>query len=135
MNYFDVYSSLDFIDVIYLRGIIYVGELYTFRYLNVRIAWGVSTNQRLWLWNKAIPSPCFPKSRLFIKKSLFYYWLHLFLYVDVVHSILSFILLLYADYAIMMISITWSIILLPIFIINNKLSNKVKYKVNILDLL
>ena len=46
-NYLDDSSSADFIDVIAFKGMISVGELYTFLYLNVIKEWGVSTNQRL----------------------------------------------------------------------------------------
>lgn len=47
VNYLEVSSSLLFIEVIDFNGITYVGELYTFLYLNVIKYCGVSTNQRL----------------------------------------------------------------------------------------
>lgn len=47
VNSFDVSSSLDFNEVISFKFIIYVGELYTFLYLNVIRVLGVSTNHRL----------------------------------------------------------------------------------------
>lgn len=47
VNYFDVYSSEDLIEVIVFKGMISVGEEYTFLSLNVKRHWGVSTNQRL----------------------------------------------------------------------------------------
>jgi hypothetical protein len=58
-NYLLVYYSADFIDVIVFNGIIYVGELYTFRYLNVINACGVNTNQRLCYERNYLPPPWF----------------------------------------------------------------------------
>jgi len=51
--------------VIVFRGIVSVGELYTFRSLNVINVCGVSTNQRLNI-RSGVPPPGFPKPRLFI---------------------------------------------------------------------
>lgn len=47
VNYLDVSSSLDLIEVIDFNEIIYVGELYTLRSLNVSRYCGVNTNHRL----------------------------------------------------------------------------------------
>jgi hypothetical protein len=65
VNYLEVSSSLDLMDVIVLRGIAYVGELYTFLSLNVIRVCGVSTNQRLRI-GKFVPTPSFPKPGLLI---------------------------------------------------------------------
>lgn len=65
MNYLEVSSSLDLMEVIVFRGIVSVGELYTFRSLNVINVCGVSTNQRLNI-RSGVPPPGFPKPRLFI---------------------------------------------------------------------
>jgi len=47
VNYLEISSYEDFIDVMFLSGMISVGAVYTFRSLNVSKHWGVKTNHRL----------------------------------------------------------------------------------------